>query len=111
LLETRKDSTAIPAAAVQRGPQGTYVFVAKSNNTVEIRPVTLSFTQENTSVVASGVVPGDVVVTDGQDKLQEGSTIEIRAPRGSGGRTQQASENAPAGNETPGSQGSKASGQ
>jgi len=80
LLEVRKNSTVIPSAAIQRGPQGTYVFVAKPDNTVDIRPVTVAFTQENMANIASGVAPGDVVVTDGQDKLQEGSKVEIRAP-------------------------------
>ncbi len=80
LLETRKDSTVIPAAAVQRGPQGTYVFVAKPDNTVTIRPVTLAFTQENASVISNGLAPKEVVVTDGQDKLQEGSKVEVRQP-------------------------------
>jgi len=78
LLDVRKNSTIIPAAAVQRGPQGTYVYAVKSDNTVELRPVTISFTQDNISVIASGVSPNDVVVTDGQDKLQEGSKIETR---------------------------------
>jgi len=80
LLEIRKNSTVVPAAAIQRGPQGTYVFVTKPDNTVDIRPVTVAFTQDNLSNLASGVAPGDVVVTDGQDKLQEGSKIEIRTP-------------------------------
>ena len=88
LLEVRKDSTAVPAAAIQRGPQGTYVFVAKSDNTVDVRPVTVAFTQDNVSIVASGISPSEVVVTDGQDKLQEGSKIEIRPATPSGSRPQ-----------------------
>jgi membrane fusion protein, multidrug efflux system len=80
LLEIRKNSTVIPSAAIQRGPQGTYVFVTKPDNTVDIRPVTVAFIQENMANIASGVAPGDVVVTDGQDKLQEGSKVEIRQP-------------------------------
>ena len=47
LLETRKNSTTVPAAAIQRGPQGTYVFVVKSDNTVDVRDVTVGFTQDN----------------------------------------------------------------
>ena len=78
LLDVRKDSTAIPAAAIQRGPQGTYVFVVKQDNTVNIHAVSVAFTQDNTSVIASGIVPNDVVVTDGQDKLQDGSHVEVR---------------------------------
>jgi membrane fusion protein, multidrug efflux system len=79
LLEVRRNSTVIPAAAIQRGPQGTYVFVVKPDKTVDIHPVTIAFTQENLSNIASGIVPNDIVVTDGQDKLQEGSHIEMRA--------------------------------
>jgi len=78
LLEVRKNSTVVPAAAIQRGPQGTYVFVVKQDNTVDIRPVTVSFTQDNWSNLASGLSPHEVVVTDGQDKLQAGSKIETR---------------------------------
>jgi multidrug efflux system membrane fusion protein len=80
LLEVRKNSTVIPAAAIQRGPQGTYVFVAKSDHTADIKPVTISFIQENAATIASGIAPGDVVITDGQDKLQEGSPIQLRVP-------------------------------
>jgi multidrug efflux system membrane fusion protein len=78
LLETRKNSTVFPAAAIQRGPQGTFVYLAKPDKTVEARTVALSLTQNNIAVVTSGVNPGDTVVTDGQDKLQSGSTIEPR---------------------------------
>ncbi len=90
LLNVRKNSTTIPAAAIQRGPQGTYVFAVKSDNTVEVRAVTVAFTQDNVSVIASGVSPNDVVVTDGQDKLQEGSKIETRPAAPSVNRPQQA---------------------
>jgi multidrug efflux system membrane fusion protein len=90
LLNIRKNSTTIPAAAIQRGPQGTYVFGVKSDNTVEVRAVTVAFTQDNVSVVASGVSPNDVVVTDGQDKLQEGSKIETRPAVPSVNKPQQA---------------------
>ena len=80
LLETRKNATVMPAAAIQRGPQGTYVYAVKADNTVEVRPVTVAFTQGNTTAIASGLTPGDTVVTDGQDKLDNGSKIEPRAP-------------------------------
>jgi multidrug efflux system membrane fusion protein len=78
LLEVRKNSTVIPTAAVQRGPQGTYVYAVKPDKTVEVRPVAVALTQGNTTAITSGLNPGDTVVTDGQDKLQSGSTIEPR---------------------------------
>ena len=68
----------VPAAAVQRGPQGTFAYVVKGNNTVEVRPVTLALTQGNVTAIVQGVAPGEVVVTDGQDKLQNGSKVEFR---------------------------------
>jgi membrane fusion protein, multidrug efflux system len=78
LLETRKNATVVPTAALVRGPQGTFVYAVKPDKTVEARPVTLSLTQGTTTAIASGLNPGDVVVTDGQDKLQTGSKIEPR---------------------------------
>jgi membrane fusion protein, multidrug efflux system len=105
LLEVRKDSTAIPAAAIQRGPQGTYVFVVNSDKIVDVRPVTIGFTQDNISVIASGLSPGEVVVTDGQDKLQQGSKIEIRQGAPTGAKPQQAGgtngSGSPAGGSSP----------
>lgn len=79
LLETRKNSTVIPTAAVLRGPQGTFVYAVKPDKTVEARTVAISLAQGNTTIITSGLNPGDTVVTDGQDKLQSGSAIEPRA--------------------------------
>src|SRR5208282_5253289 len=79
LLETRKNSTVLPTAAVLRGPQGAFVYAVKPDNTVEARPITISLTQGNTTVVTAGLNNGDTVVTDGQDKLQTGSKIEPRS--------------------------------
>src|SRR5262245_1723375 len=77
LLETRKGVTVIPAAAIQRGPQGgTFTYLVKPDKTVEIRPVKVAFTQANISAIDSGLAPGETVVTDGQDKLQSGSRVE-----------------------------------
>jgi len=78
LLETRKNSTVVPTAAVMRGPQGTFVYTMNPDKTVIDRTVTVALTQGNTTVIANGVNPGDIVVTDGQDKLQRGSRVEPR---------------------------------
>ena len=81
LLETKKGATVIPAAAIQRGPQGsTFAYVVKSDKTVEVRNLKVALTQGNLSVIASGIAPGEQVVTDGQDKLQGGSRVEPHAP-------------------------------
>jgi membrane fusion protein, multidrug efflux system len=78
LLETRRGVTIVPAPAIQRGPQGPYVYVVGANQTAQMRPVTLGQLEGNDQQVTSGVAPGDLVVTDGQDKLQEGGKVEIR---------------------------------
>jgi multidrug efflux system membrane fusion protein len=79
LLETRKNSTVLPTAAILRGPQGTFVYAVKPDKTVEARTVTISLTQGNITTITTGLNPGDSVVTDGQDKLQTGSKIEPRS--------------------------------
>ncbi len=73
LLQTKKNAITMPAAAVQRGPHGTFTYVVDTNNTVQMRPVQLAMTQGNTAVIKSGLQGGDRVVTDGQEKLQAGS--------------------------------------
>src|SRR5499427_8682976 len=78
LLDVQKNSIIIPSAAVQRGPQGTFVYVVKQDKTVEARPVTVALTQANQSAISNGLQAGESVVTDGQDKLQNGAKIEPR---------------------------------
>ncbi len=78
LLEVRKNNTVIPAAAVQRGPQGTYVFTVKPDNTAEMRPVSVSLTVGSFAAIDQGLRVGEQVVTDGQDKLQPGTHVEAR---------------------------------
>lgn len=99
LLRVLKNVDVVPAAAVQRGPQGTFVYTVKPDSTAEVRPVTVALTQNNLSAISQGLNPGDVVVTDGQDKLQAGSKVEARS-------------GSPAGNTgAAGAQGSPAAGQ
>jgi len=97
LLDVRKNSTLVPSVAVQRGPQGTFVYVVKPDKTVEARPVTVAMTELNQSAIASGLQPGDIVVTDGQDKLQNGARVETRSRTGNGSsNTSQSTTAAPA---------------
>jgi multidrug efflux system membrane fusion protein len=84
LLETRKNALVIPAAAIQRGQQGTYVFTVKADKKVDVRQVTVSITQNNMSAISSGLQANEVVVTDGQDKLDAQSLVEPRSPNPTG---------------------------
>jgi membrane fusion protein, multidrug efflux system len=85
LLEVKKNNTVVPSAAIQRGPQGTYVFVVKPDNTAEMRNVAVSISQGNLTAISQGLKPGESVVTDGQDKLQPGTKVAVREP-GAGGQ-------------------------
>jgi multidrug efflux system membrane fusion protein len=83
LVDTLRGATVVPNAAVQRGNQGTYVYIVKADNTVTVRPVKLGPTQGEVVSVESGVTPGEQVVTDGADRLREGAKVEVadRTPR------------------------------
>lgn len=84
LLEVKKNNTVVPSAAIQRGPQGTYVFVVKPDSTAEMRNVALSISQGNLTAISQGIKPGEVVVTDGQDKLQPGTKVAVRGAGAAG---------------------------
>jgi multidrug efflux system membrane fusion protein len=75
LVDTKRNVVIVPAAAIQRGPQGTYVYAVSDGDTAKIRPVTISQSTGTSVGISSGINGGDVVVIDGQDKLQDGSKI------------------------------------
>jgi multidrug efflux system membrane fusion protein len=78
LVDTRKGVVLAPIAAVQRSPRSTFVYVVKSDDTVEVRPVTLGPNERDTVVIAEGLKEGETVVTDGVDKLQAGTKVTVR---------------------------------
>jgi multidrug efflux system membrane fusion protein len=78
-LTTDPDATVVPSVAVQNGQQGTYVFVVKPDQTVEMRPVTVERVSAAETVLARGEVQaGDTVVTDGHLRLVPGSRISVK---------------------------------
>ena len=85
LLETRKNVLVVPPLAVQRGPRGLFTWVVNADNTVEPRPIEISATSGDRTIVAAGIADGDRVVTDGQYKLQAHSPVSITAPNKSAG--------------------------
>ena len=78
LVDTIRDTLLAPAVAVQRNPQGTFVYVVKPDNTVEVRTVTVAATQGDEVALESGVTAGELLVTDGLDKLHAGSKVVIQ---------------------------------
>jgi multidrug efflux system membrane fusion protein len=77
LLDNLKDAVIVPAVAIQRGPQGAFVFVVKPDQTAETHPVTLGPAEGNNVVITAGVAAGEPVVVDGVDKLQTGSKVRV----------------------------------
>lgn len=75
LADVKKNLVIVPSSAIQRGPQGTYVYVVQNGNTAKIQPVTIAQTTANSVGLSAGLNAGDVVVVDGQDKLQDGSKV------------------------------------
>jgi multidrug efflux system membrane fusion protein len=77
-LSTQRNAVVMPTAALQAGQQGQFVFVVKSDLTVESRPVTVARAYGELTVVAQGVKPGEKVVTDGQLQLIPGTKVEVK---------------------------------
>ena len=78
LIDTRKDVLIIPSAALQRGPQGAYVYVVKPDRTTTVRPVVIGEVQGGDASIRSGLSEGDLVVVDGAERLREGAKVEMK---------------------------------
>jgi multidrug efflux system membrane fusion protein len=80
-LDTLHGATIIPAVAIQRGPAGeTFVYVVRDDNTVTVRPVKTGRSEGNNIAIDNGLQPGDRVVVDGAEKLEEGMKVTLRQP-------------------------------
>jgi multidrug efflux system membrane fusion protein len=77
LVDTLKNVVVAPTAAVQRGPSGTYVFVVKDGETVAIRPVKVTRQTEKDAVIGEGLNPGEMIVTSGFGRLEDGAKVKI----------------------------------
>jgi multidrug efflux system membrane fusion protein len=73
--DTLHDALTVPAAAVQRSPQGSFVYVVKGDSTVEQRTVEILLTEGDTIALKSGLKAGEKVVIDGLDKLRTGTLV------------------------------------
>ena len=91
-VDVRKDAVVVPSAAIQRGSQGTMVYLVRDDSTVALRPVTTGPTEGLLTAVESGLQAGERVVVDGVDRIREGARVEVteagaglRAPGGGAG--------------------------
>ena len=80
LLGTRVNVVAVPPSAIQRGPQGLFVWIVTANNTAVARPVQVGPTTGDLTIVTSGLEEDELVVTDGQYKLQVNAPVTVTAP-------------------------------
>jgi multidrug efflux system membrane fusion protein len=79
LLRTLQQVVTVPSTAIQRGPDGMYVYVIKLDSTVAMQPVSVGQMNDGTSVVARGLQAGDKIVVRGQYRLQPGSRVQAGA--------------------------------
>ena len=77
LVDTLHNQTVVPVAAIQRGADGSFVFVVTPDKTVAQRDVKTGVQDGNNIQILSGVKPGDTVVVDGADRLRDGADVEI----------------------------------
>ncbi len=77
LADTERSQLVIPTSALQQGPQGGFVYVVRDGKAI-VRPVKIGITQGERASVTSGVAAGDVVVTDGMDRLRDGTSVDVR---------------------------------
>ncbi len=75
LADTLHDTVVVPLAAIQHGAPGTYVYVVKPDNTVQVRPVKLGPSSGDNVAVTEGLAQSDEVVVDGVDKLRDGAKV------------------------------------
>ena len=83
LVDTLKQVVVVSTAAVQRGPNGPFVFVIKDDNTVSMRPVTITQQDEGQSVIATGLQSGERVATTGFNQLADGTRVSVSGEAGS----------------------------
>jgi multidrug efflux system membrane fusion protein len=82
LVDTLHAVTLVPNAAIQHSSQSAFVHVVKADQSVDARNVEVKLTEGNETAIAKGVNPGEIVVTDGVDKLQPGTKVVARASNG-----------------------------
>ncbi|HEY8209028.1 MAG TPA: efflux RND transporter periplasmic adaptor subunit [Myxococcaceae bacterium] len=78
LLETRKGALVVPSTAVQRGPQGAFVYVVGQDRSAAVRPVEVGAAADVLSIITRGLSAGETVVVDGQNQLRPGAKVEPR---------------------------------
>ena len=85
LLTTLRGALVVPAAAVQRGPQGTFAYLVSADQRVSVRPLRVDRIEGEQALIADGLGAGDHVVVEGTSRLRAGARVQSRASGGDGG--------------------------
>lgn len=80
LIDVLRGAVVVPGATIQRGSQGTFVYVVTEDQTAELRMVTIKATEGNDVAIASGLKAGENVVLEGMDKVQDGARVDVQTP-------------------------------
>jgi multidrug efflux system membrane fusion protein len=80
LLDTKRGTTVVPTAAIQRSPQATFVYLVKADQSVTVQPVRLGPAEGDNTGIDEGLSPGDLVVVEGVERLRQGSKVELKGP-------------------------------
>ena len=81
ILSTRHDAVTVPAEALMQGPNGSFAYVIKGDDSVERRDVQVVATQEGLAVIDKGLAAGDRIVVDGQYRLTDGAKVRLDQPK------------------------------
>jgi membrane fusion protein, multidrug efflux system len=79
-LELRRDALIVPSVAIQRGPDGIFIWVVTPDNTVQARNIASGPSTGNLTIITSGLEEGERVVVDGQYKLRQDGKVTVNVP-------------------------------
>lgn len=99
LIDVRRQVVIVPTAGIQRGTQGTFVYVVKPDNAVSLRLISVGKVQGEDTEILTGLQAGEIIVTDGADKLRDGGKVEVAVKDGTaakGGARRRGAGDAPA---------------
>jgi len=86
LVDTQKNAIVVPVTALRHGPNGDFVYVLNDNRTVTQRTVTQGIATADTVAIATGLQPGERVITEGGDRLKDGAAVSLPGDAASGPR-------------------------
>ena len=78
LTDLKRGTIIVPSAAIQRGPQGTFVYLIKSDRTAQVRPVDVGEVQGGEAAISRGLSVDELVVVDGAERLRDGAKVDVK---------------------------------